>query len=102
LRGAFPLLVSFPFGSRPEVRGAAFAFVLDAPVGAGAPRQRPVPLLLRSVLLLSSLEPAAGPVRRLVAPQLLAARLKRPGSTSHPAGAAHAAPASLSPSRMPG
>ena len=100
LRGALALLVPLPFGARSEVRGAALAFLLDAPFGAGASDERPV-LFLRPVLFFSPLEPAAVPLRRLRAAQLLAARLSRPGATNRPSGAAAGGARLRWPSRMP-
>lgn len=101
IRGALALVVPFPFGARPQVRRAALAFHVNAPFGARSSDERTVPLV-RPVLLLPSLEPAAVPLRRLLPPQRLAARLKGPGPSGRPEGAAPPGGAlSSSPSRMP-
>ena len=96
-----PMVIETPY-QLGTLGDAPVALVLDAPLGAGASDERPFPLL-RSVVLLSSFQPAALPVRRLLlAPQRLAARLIRPGPTIRPAGAATGGARSPSPSRMPG
>lgn len=100
LRGALPPVV--PAAVRPgsPVRGSPFAFVLDAPFGAGAPYERPVPFLL-FVLVVPSVEPSSLPLGRFLAPQRLAARLNESRSTARYAGAAPGGARSRSPSRMP-